>query len=63
MNAYTHQYIVRETGLVRTETLCADSLLAWMYCCAREKAHWLFNALTSGGFSKFLACVHYDMHL
>jgi phosphatidylserine decarboxylase len=62
MNSYTHQYIVRETGLVRTETLCADTLLAWMYCSAREKARWLFDALTSSGFSKFLAWMHYDMH-
>ena len=62
MNSYAHQYIVRETGLVRTETLCADSLLAWMYCSVRENAHWLFNALTSSGFSKFLAWMHYDMH-
>jgi phosphatidylserine decarboxylase len=62
MTAYTHQYIVRETGLVRTETLCADSLIAWTYCSAREKARWLFDALTSSGFSKFLAWMHYDMH-
>ncbi len=62
MNVFTHQYIVRETGLARTETLCADSRLAWMYCDVREKANWLFQALTSGGFSKFLAWMHYDMH-
>jgi phosphatidylserine decarboxylase len=62
MNAYNHQYIVRETGLVRTETLCADTLLAWLYCGTREKARWLFDALTSSGFSKFLAWMHYDMH-
>ena len=62
MNSYDHQYIVRETGLVRTEILCADSLISWMYCSAREKAHWLFHALTSSGFSKFLAWMHYDMH-
>ncbi len=62
MNSYTHQYIDRETGLVRTEALFADSLLSWMYCGAREKARWLFNALTSSGFSKFLAWMHYDMH-
>jgi phosphatidylserine decarboxylase len=61
MNAYTHQYIVRETGLVRSETLYADSQLAWLYCDAREKARWLFDALTSGGFSKFLSWMHYDM--
>jgi len=62
MNAYAHQYIVRETGLVRTETLCADSRIAWMYCSVRENARWLFNTLTSGGFSKVLAWMHYDMH-
>ena len=61
MNFHTHQYIVRETGSVQTETLCADSLIAWMYCRAREKAHWLFNALISCKFSKVLAWMHYDM--
>jgi len=62
MSFHTHQYIDRETGWVRTETLCADSQIAWMYSSARENAHWLFNALISSGFSKVLAWLHYDMH-
>jgi phosphatidylserine decarboxylase len=62
MNFNTHQYIDRETGLVQTETLCYDSVIAWMYCSVREKAHWLFNKLISSEFSKILAWMHYDMH-
>ncbi|MBI5592702.1 MAG: phosphatidylserine decarboxylase [Deltaproteobacteria bacterium] len=61
MNFDTHQYIIRKTGSVQTETLCADPLIAWMYCNAREKAHWLFNALISREFSKVLAWLHYDV--
>ena len=61
MNFHTHQYIDRETGSVKTETLCADSLIAWMYCSAREKAYWLFNALISCKFSSVLAWMQYDM--
>jgi phosphatidylserine decarboxylase len=62
MNFHTNQYIVRETGSVQTETLCADSLISWIYCSAREKAHWLFNVLISCKFSKVLAWMQYDMH-
>ncbi|MFH0996487.1 MAG: phosphatidylserine decarboxylase [Pseudomonadota bacterium] len=62
MNFHTHQYIVRETGSVQTETLCADPMIARMYCSMREKAPWLFNVLISRGFSKVLAWMHYDMH-
>ena len=51
MNFNTHQYIDRETGLVQTETLCYDSVIAWMYCSVREKARWLFNKLISSEFS------------
>ncbi len=56
-----HQYIDRETGSVQTESLCADSLIAWMYDSARENARWLFNALISRRFSKMLAWIHYDL--
>ena len=57
-----HQYLDRESGDIRTETLCADSFIHWMYFSARENAHWLFNALTSSRFSKVLAWLHYDIH-
>lgn len=61
MNFHTHQYVDRRSGLIQTETLCADSLVAWMYCSTREKAHWLFNALVSCKFSSVLAWMQYDM--
>lgn len=62
MNPTRHQYIARDTGLVRTETLVADSRIAWMYNGMRESAPWMFRLLTSPGFSKMLGWLHYDMH-
>lgn len=62
MNTYIHQYIVRDSGTVRTEKLVADSLIAHLYGCVRENAGSLFQAVVSRQFSKSVAWLHYDMH-
>ena len=42
-----HQYIERETSLIKTERFCGDRWLNWAYRALWEDAGWLMKALTS----------------
>lgn len=55
-----HQYIERATSRVKTETLYHDRIVNLIYSQARENTPFLFNALTSARFSKFLGFLSYD---
>ncbi|HQU16965.1 MAG: phosphatidylserine decarboxylase [Gammaproteobacteria bacterium] len=58
---YRHQYVERETGKVRTETIYADRLVRVLYSHAREHAPVLFRALTSRRVSGLLGFLNYDL--
>lgn len=60
MTTMTHQYIERETGRIRTETLLGDRMVGYMYGRTREDTPWLFAALTSARASEALAFLQYD---
>lgn len=56
-----HQYIVRETGEIRSETFLADRAIGLLYHRLREQAPAVFRALTGKRFSSLLAWLHYDL--
>lgn len=56
-----HQFIDRESGAVRTETLYADRLVQHIYNGMREKTPRLYEAVTSARMSKMLAFLNYDL--
>lgn len=56
-----HQYIDRESGRVRTETLFADRLLQHIYSSVRERVPRLYAAVTSARMSRLLAFLNYDL--
>jgi phosphatidylserine decarboxylase len=56
-----HQYVDRESGTVRTETLFADCLVHHIYSTVREKIPHLYTALTSARASRMLAFLNYDL--
>lgn len=60
MKVTAHQYIHRESGLVRTERLYGDWLLNTLYVAAWEKAPTLYRLLTSARFSRLLGLFCYD---
>jgi phosphatidylserine decarboxylase len=59
----THRFIQRETCQVMNEELLADSAIRFIYSTVREKAPWLFTALTGHTISKLLGFVNYDLAL
>jgi phosphatidylserine decarboxylase len=56
-----HQYVDRESGCIRTETLFADRLIQHIYSSVRERAPWLYAAVTSARMSQLLAFLNYDL--
>ncbi|MCG6975146.1 MAG: phosphatidylserine decarboxylase [Acidiferrobacterales bacterium] len=58
-----HQYVARETGEVRTETLFADRIVNLLYSKARETVPVLLKALTGARMSSVLGYVNYDFSL
>ena len=56
-----HQYIDRESGHVKTETLFADRLVQHIYSSVRERTPRLYAALTSARMSQLLAFLNYDL--
>ncbi|MCG8614609.1 MAG: phosphatidylserine decarboxylase [Desulfobacterales bacterium] len=55
-----HQYIARDTGEVRTETLVGDPVVNAIYASVRENASVVFNLLVSRQMSALLGAVSYD---
>ncbi|MBA5870028.1 MAG: phosphatidylserine decarboxylase [Nitrospira sp. CR2.1] len=55
-----HQYIDRETGLVRTEQFLGDRWLNWAYRALWEDAAWFMKALTSQRMTHVLGFFNYD---
>ncbi len=55
-----HQYIERETSLVRTERFCGDRWLNWAYRALWEDAGWFMKALTSQRTTQVLGFFNYD---
>jgi phosphatidylserine decarboxylase len=55
-----HQYIERETSLIKKERFLGDLYVRFLYSCLREKAPHLFNFLTSPRISSLLAGWVYD---
>lgn len=55
-----HQYIERETSLIRTERFCGDRWLNWAYRALWEDAAWLMKALTSQRTTQVLGFFNYD---
>lgn len=60
---HPHQYIERDSGQVRTETLFADPLIKTIYAPIREHANWLFKALTGARASQALGLLNFDRSL
>jgi len=58
-----HSYIQRESGLVLTEELLADSVIRFIYGAVREKTPWFFNALTGRYVTSLLGFVNFDLAL
>ena len=63
MQRVRHQYVDRRTGQVRDERLYHDRVVRWLYDSARERAPWLFRALTGRWSSKALGLANYDLPL
>jgi phosphatidylserine decarboxylase len=61
--SHPHQYIERNSGQVRTETLFGDPLIRTIYAPVREHAVWLFNVLTGPRVSQALGFLNYDRSL
>ncbi|ACL02231.1 phosphatidylserine decarboxylase-related [Desulfatibacillum aliphaticivorans] len=59
--SFPHQYIQRKTGGIVDEALVGDLAVLGLYSTAREKAAWLFNALTSARASRVLGFCNYDL--
>ncbi|MGB4893112.1 MAG: hypothetical protein WBO94_01300, partial [Nitrospira sp.] len=55
-----HQYIERETRLIKTERFCGDRWLNWAYRALWEDAGWLMKALTSQRTTQVLGFFNYD---
>jgi phosphatidylserine decarboxylase len=58
-----HQYIERDTGLVRTERPVGDWIVNYLYCKKRERSPLVYELLGSQWFSGFLGWVTYDFPL
>lgn len=55
-----HQYIERQTGIIKTEPLIQDKMINFIYSSAREYIPVLFNALTSARMSSLLGYINFD---
>jgi phosphatidylserine decarboxylase len=55
-----HQYIERESGEVRTESLYGDRFIRFLYNGVRENAPLLFRLCTSAQMSSFLGMINFD---
>jgi phosphatidylserine decarboxylase len=59
-----HQFVERDTGIIRTEELVGDKAIQFLYSSARERAPFLFRAVTSARFSsELLSFFKFDMGL
>jgi phosphatidylserine decarboxylase len=58
-----HQFVDRETGTVLTERIYADRVVNFLYSTARERAPFMFRALTGARASALLAYFNYDFPL
>ncbi len=58
-----HQYIERDSGVVRTEKLFGDRLIRLLYNEVRENAPLLFRLFTSGRISSLLGFINFDAPL
>ncbi len=63
MSMTLHQYIERSTGQVRDEQLYSDRLINFIYSTVRERAPFLFRALTGPAWTNLLGKVNYDLRL
>ncbi|MDR3604730.1 MAG: phosphatidylserine decarboxylase [Syntrophaceae bacterium] len=62
MRMIHHQFVERETGKIKREELIGDKAIHFLYSSAREKAPFLFRAVTSARFSsELLAFLKFDM--
>src|SRR5712692_6572676 len=59
----SHQYVTRETGMIRTERLYGDWLLNVLYAGAWERMPILYRLLTSARTSHLLGFANYDFLL
>ena len=57
-----HQHVSRD-GSVVTETLFGDSIVRFLYSRTRERAPWLFRAVTSRQVTHLLATLNFDSKL
>lgn len=58
-----HQYIERDSGQIRDEKLLGDALIRAVYAPVRERAGWLFQALTGSRASQLLGVLNFDRSL
>lgn len=63
MTMTLHQYIERTTGQVRDERLYSDRLINFIYSTVRERAPFLFRALTGPAWTNLLGKVNYDLRV
>lgn len=55
-----HQYIERESGSIRTETLYGDRFITWLYSHGRERVPLLYKAVTGARISSLLGFLNYS---
>ena len=60
MTLTPHQFIERDTGMIRTEKLYADRLIRLLYHEVRENAPFLFRLLTGARASSLLGSINFD---
>lgn len=58
-----HQYIERETGLIKDETLFADRIVKLVYSTAREYAPFLYRLTIGRRMSGLLGYLNYDLKI
>jgi phosphatidylserine decarboxylase len=58
--AFRHQYIERDSGLVRTEKLYGDRFIKLLYNAVRENAPLLFRVFTSARASSLIGAINFD---
>lgn len=58
-----HQYVVRQSGRVMTETLFGDRVVRFLYSRGRENAPTLFKMVTGARFSHWIGALNFDLPL
>lgn len=58
-----HQYVVRQSGQVMTETLFGDRVVRFLYSRGRENAPTLFKLFTGARFSHWIGALNFDLPL